>query len=295
VAARFSGPGQPYEGLALMTSAGPRWTNEVRLVEEHLCDPLRWQKPRLVFVNSMSDLFHEKLAFEEIDRIMAVMALAPQHTFQVLTKRAGRMRAYLEACNSDRARGESLVDAMEAVRPLQTATLGRSGFRPPLLSHVWWGISAEDQPTLEERLGDLLSLPEAARVRWISAEPLLGRMNLRKAFQKWHRSLLRMPWHTGKIDWVVAGGESGPGARVPHPQWFIDMRDECRVAGIPFFLKQWGEYLPAEDALVRGLHGPHEYIHSHEGCQGIPQLMVRVGKKAAGDLLEGKQYHEYPG
>ncbi len=94
VAARFSGEGQPYQGLAVMTESGPRWTGEVRLIEEHLEDPLRWKKPRRIFVNSMSDLFHEKVKYEWIERIYEIMRAAHWHTFQVLTKRAERMRDF---------------------------------------------------------------------------------------------------------------------------------------------------------------------------------------------------------
>lgn len=90
-AARFSGKGQPYEGLARMTDAGPRWTGEVRLVPEHLADPVRWKRPRRIFVNSMSDLFHEKLDDLDIARVFGAMALAQHHTFQILTKRPERM------------------------------------------------------------------------------------------------------------------------------------------------------------------------------------------------------------
>lgn len=145
VAARFSGPGQPYEGLAKMTPAGPRWTGQVAVIEKHMDDPRRWTRPRRVFVNSMSDLFHERLRDEEIDRVFAVMADAPQHTFQVLTKRAIRMRAWAQ----------------------RAAHLGRS---PP--ANVWMGVSVEDQIAAAERVDLLLDTPAA--VRWLSLEPLIG-------------------------------------------------------------------------------------------------------------------------
>ena len=147
VAARFSGPGLAYEGLAKRTQAGPRWTGEVRVVREHLFDPLHWKRPRRIFVNSMSDLFHEKLPFHAIDDVFDVMIRCPQHVFMVLTKRAERMVEYF----------------------------GSTGNRTEYLAKhpgIWMGVSVEDQKTADLRLPELAVVP--AGVRFVSCEPLLG-------------------------------------------------------------------------------------------------------------------------
>jgi protein gp37 len=189
VAARFSGPGMPYEGLARMSSRGPRWTGAVRTVPERLVDPLRWRRPRRVFVNSMSDLFHEALSDAQIDEVFAVMALASSHQFQVLTKRPARMRAYLSALDV----AERVARAAMLIRPrrredddrvldeistnvLWGARLGGGfearGFHRWPLPQVWVGVSVENQATADERIPLLLETPAA--VRFLSVEPLLG-------------------------------------------------------------------------------------------------------------------------
>lgn len=233
VAARFSGPGQPYEGLALMRSDGPHWTGKVRLVEEALELPLRWKKPRRIFVNSMSDLFHEGLTDYEIGLVFDVMVQAKRHVFQVLTKRPERMRNFVNS------------------------------HWPVEESHIWLGTSVEDQETAEARIPFLLDTKAA--VHWISAEPLLGPINFNSITP---------------LDWVVVGGESGPRARPMHPEWARSVRDQCKGAGVPFFFKQWGEWGPE---LL-----PWRRNH--------PKLrMLRKGKKAAGRLLDGQEWNEYPG
>ncbi|MCP4515067.1 MAG: phage Gp37/Gp68 family protein [Delftia sp.] len=146
MATRLSGPGRPYEGLA----AGGQWTGKVRVVESELDRPLRWRKPRHVFVCSMSDLFHEKVPDQAVMRVWNVMAESTAHTFQVLTKRPRRMRLH---------------------------SLRRWGLGPQVLPSVWLGASAENQETLDERVPHLLRTPAA--VRWLSCEPLLGPLDLR--------------------------------------------------------------------------------------------------------------------
>lgn len=224
IAARFSGPGQPYEGLAEMTPSGPRWTGRVRLVEERLEDPLRWRKPRRIFVNSMSDLFHERLEDHDRDAIFAVMLLAQQHTFQVLTKRAGEMRAYVQDGARERIEDMLLSPGNAARRPWPRLR----GAMPWPLPNVWLGVSVEDQKRADERIPLLLQTPAA--VRFISAEPLLGHISL---------DPLR---YCGGLDWVIVGGESGPEARWMHRWWVRSLRDQCFSAGVSFYFKQWGEY-----------------------------------------------------
>lgn len=246
VAARFSGPGQPYEGLATRTGKGPRWTGKVAFIEKALDQPLRWKKPRRIFVNSMSDLFHEDVTDDQIDRIFAVMALAPHHTFQILTKRPERMRDYLGTRAGDwwahwpdaaRKSGALLGDL---------PSVGRAMSWP--LPNVWLGVSVEDQATADARIPHLLATPAA--IRFVSAEPLLGPVDLtdipwpsdRPKFPETDdisdgRCSLRMIEGT-RLDWVIAGSESGPGARACDLSWVRLLRDRCASAGVPFFWKQ---------------------------------------------------------
>ena len=237
VAARFSGPGQPYEGLATRSPA--RWTGQVRLVEEHLADPLRWTRPRRIFVNSMSDLFHEAVTDETIDRVFAVMALAGQHTFQVLTKRPERMREYLRyVCEwSDAA------PRVGAVMARITGDVDHGFPRPEDVSseqawplpNVWLGVSVEDQASADERIPVLRAVP--AVVRFLSVEPLLEQV---------HVGLTPGAEVSGNegadrgIHWAIVGGESGPGARPCDVQWVRSIRDQCVEASVPVFVKQLG-------------------------------------------------------
>jgi protein gp37 len=216
VAARFSKPGQAYEGL---TDKHGRWNGKILVVEKHMLDPIRWRRPRKIFVNSMSDLFHENLADDVIDRVFAVMARAPHHTFQILTKRPARMLEYSRA------------------RLL--------GFPLP---NVWLGVSAEDQPTADERIPVLLETPAA--VRFISAEPLLGPVDLYDYLHPSCECELSDPMSAvyqhdeacpagaGRLDWVIVGGESGPGHRAMDPAWAESIAAQCVSAGVPVFVKQ---------------------------------------------------------
>lgn len=198
VAARFSGDGMPYEGLARIGKNGPRWTGKVRLIQDVLEEPLRWKKPRRVFVNSMSDLFHENLTDTEIGKMFGVMAVARRHTFQVLTKRPNRMQSWFSP-------------------------------RAPIIPNVWLGVSVEDQQRADERIPLLLATPAA--VRFVSYEPALGPVDLR-------------PYLYGDVtphlDWVIVGGESGPGARPFDVAWARDVVAQCRAAGVACFTKQIG-------------------------------------------------------
>jgi len=242
MAGRFSGPGQPYEGLVRKTSQGFKWTGEVRLIEKDLEAPLRWKKPCRVFVNSMSDLFHEAVPDAWIDRIFAVMALAPQHTFQILTKRPERMRAYF-ACSIDEGRRVVLTGAR-----IQAAIWTHSASWP--LSNVWLGVSCENQDTADERLPWLLKTPAA--VRFVSAEPLLGSVDLTrlrepelsKIDDRMRFSALckkaRWSYYGHGLDWVIIGGESGPRARECDVAWIRSIVQQCHADGVAVFCKQLG-------------------------------------------------------
>lgn len=292
-------------GLTRESKAGPVWTGEVRFNEEWLTQPLKWQRPRRIFVCAHGDLFHENVPDEWIDRVFAVMALAPQHTFQVLTKRSARMREYLTRPTVEIRVGlEALGLAMEAYYRDRKSSLGKgvalmgADINPGALKawplpNVWLGVSVEDQARADERIPDLLATPAA--VRWISAEPLLGPVDLVgiKSPQPGGRINAVHGYHLGekceKLDWVVCGGESGPGTRPMHPDWARDLRDQCAAAGVAFLFKQWGQWVaclyndPAQ-------HGP---VGNIKGI-GENQWMKRSGKKAAGRLLDGVLHDGFP-
>lgn len=202
---RFAGPGGKYEGLTRMSNGGPVWTGEVRVVPEMLDIPLHWRKPQRVFVNSMSDLFHEDVPDDFIDQVFAVMALCPQHTFQVLTKRPERMLGVLAD--------------LYGKRPLR---------------NVWLGVSVEDQATANERIPLLLETPAA--VRWVSAEPLLEEVIIFSL-----DGPVDVPdGMSSPLHWIVVGGESGHGARAFDVAWARSIVEQCKAAGVPVFMKQLG-------------------------------------------------------
>ena len=231
-AGRFSGEGQPYHGLAVVRDGESTWTGEVAFIEKHLMDPLRWERPRLVFVNSMSDLFHEKLSLEKhIAPIFAVMAMSPQHTFQVLTKRAERMREVLAGDEI-----KSLVkDWVDILLNEPTRSDNRAGMeiRWPL-PNVWAGVSIEDQSTADARLHELYATPAA--VRWASAEPLLGEIILPPVFP---------------VDWLVVGGESQSGARHMDLSWARRLVEQCGMRDTRVFVKQLGGYPDARKVMAK--------------------------------------------
>lgn len=218
MAARFAGPDEPFTMFARRTPSGPRWTGKVELVEKHLADPLKWRKPRKIFVNSMSDLFHEALPDEAIDRVFAVMVLCRQHTFQVLTKRPERMREYCSALHT-------------ANNDERQQRIGQRYTWP--LPNVWLGVSVEDQPTADERILWLLKTPAA--VRFVSYEPALGPVGLANHFPHVHGM------RNDKF-WIIVGGESGPGARPFDIQWARNTVAQCKAAGVACFVKQLGTH-----------------------------------------------------
>jgi protein gp37 len=285
--------------------------HDVQCHPERLDAPLHWRKPRRVFVNSMSDLFHEAVPDEFIDAVFMAMICAPQHHFQILTKRPLRMGAYLTT-------------------PLRLENIymqryGISG--SPLdaedwpLPNVHLGVSIEDQPTADERIPILLETPAA--VRFISYEPALGPVDLQHlqpgdppveiaALNGTHGVLRPHRGVSPKLDWVIAGGESGPRARPPHPDWFRSLRDQCAAAGAPFFFKQWGEWIPRKlyEESGKGKNYPWGVINldgdwfdqttawnGREGKDSSTReyTMLRVGKKTAGALLDGREHKEFPG
>ncbi len=188
---------------------------DLRLVPEKLAEPLRWRNPKMIFVNSMSDLFHENVSEDYVVAVAKVMVAANWHTYQVLTKRSDRLQKLLKTSLQFAANQE----------------------------HIWWGVSVENRKYGLPRIDDLRNA--GAAMRFLSVEPLLedlGKFDL------------------GGIDWVIVGGESGPGARPMKKEWVISVRDQCKREGVPFFFKQWGG----------------------------------VRKSAAGRKLDGKTYDQFP-
>jgi protein gp37 len=302
---RSSGPGGAYEGLTKMSKGGPVWTGEIRTVPELLDQPLRWRRPRRIFVNSMSDLFHELVYFHHISRIWKTMASAPQHTFQILTKRPERMLEWFGKLSFE----HNTIRGPGDEAPL---VIGHVDDWP--LRNVWLGVSVEDQAAADERIPLLLQTPAA--VRWISAEPLLGPVEIFSKATGDLRYGSGDPYNPGSIDWIVAGGESGPGARPMHPDWVRSLRDQCAAAhdGVPFFFKQWGNWVECEcevHADERGREAtPITRIDGHRCedeammermgergfrcCRQHGTEFVNVGKKIAGRTLDGHTHDGYP-
>ena len=312
----YSGPG---------SESRPRIFTDVLMHPSRLDAPLHWKKPRRVFVNSMSDLFHEDVPDEFIDTVFAVMCKCCRrfdnqdlyaHTFQILTKRAERMQRYM----ADPKRTERVFIACD-----KTPLCGRASPPPWPLPNVWLGVSVEDQSTADERIPLLLQTPAA--VRFLSCEPLLGPIDLTDVGQDRDGYGFTVNALTGEpdapkcigalmshsaISWVIAGGESGRKARPSHPDWFRSLRDQCAAVGVPFFFKQWGEWQIASaenghydcDMARNKAHWVHsDGVVTKPSClrEGVPDevvnqafAMVLVGKKTAGRTLDGRIHDEWP-
>lgn len=290
-----------YAGLTRQSGGRAVWTGKVAAAPDHVwLAPLRRRVPTVYFVNSMGDLFHEGVPDDWIDRAFAVMALCPQHKFIVLTKRAERMRRYLQYPD---------------IIPLPNVALG---------------VSVEDQASADERIPPLLATPAA--IRLISAEPLLGPVDLNRIHEVFYDGHLHTwesalsgkrfdPWTDfdcdpmmpgfPKLDWVIAGGESGKGSRPCHPDWARGLRDQCAAAGVPFFWKQWGDWSPHYARPGGDLGGdiragPVKSVNPSgrsdlesrnlTGRGGEPgtRYMARVGKAKAGALLDGQLHRAAP-
>lgn len=232
----------------------------VTLHQDKLFNPLFWKKPRRVFVNSMSDLFHNEISDGLILTAFAIMALTPQHTYMILTKRPKRMYEFL-------ARDEivSVIGAM-AEDIIGTFQLDKTSEFSYPLKNVWLGTSIENQSTADDRVPWVLRTP--AIVRFVSYEPALAPVNFENFIDD-----------SGfvTLDWVIMGGESGPGARPMNPSWVRSVRDRCQAFGVPFFFKQWGEW---------------KFFANEPGTSN--PIYERVGKKKAGRLFDGREWNEYP-
>lgn len=233
-----------YAGLTERRGNRIEWTGQVNFISERLEMPLKARKPTRFFVNSMSDLFHEGVTDEQRDQIFAVMAMTPQHTYQVLTKRPERL---LEYC-SDRFRSRKIL---RAAQKFLAKGLIDPGMVAPIYpySHIWLGVTVENQRTADERIPLLLQTPAA--VRFLSCEPLLEDLNLFFLEDCPHCDVYsqgcpdcydtgKIPVNAEGIDWVIVGGESGPGARPCDIAWIRSIVEQCQAAEVPCFVKQLG-------------------------------------------------------
>ena len=242
---------------------GERKFTDVRCLPYRLKQPAKLKGHQRVFVNSMSDIFHNRVEYEFIKDIWSVMLANPQHTFMILTKRADRMAETVDL-------------------------LLRDGFG--VLPNIWMGVSVEDQKTADERIPLLLNTPAA--VRFVSCEPLLENVNLRGWIYK------NGMWVDGdrRVDWVIVGGESGTRARPMHPNWVRSIRDQCQEASVSFFFKQWGEWQLTSEREYMELEGNEKLISMDiPGAIGYQKAWFRrVGKNRAGRELDGRTWDEYP-
>lgn len=273
----------------------------VQLHPDRLDQPLRWQRPRRVFVNSLSDLFHDDVPDDFIADVFAVMAVAEKHVFQVLTKRPRRMR---DLTNSMEFAGR-IIRSLSRLAGVHHSLLPS---RPWPLPNVWLGTSVEDQKRAKLRIPQLLETPAA--VRFLSCEPLLGPVDLTLRWggneerdedgNLYWGALPALTASGGRIDWVIAGGESGPDARPMHPDWVRSLRDQCVAAGVPFFFKQWGEWVTEDqspqDAVLPGTAKLPFATYSDEddALSGDQTAVYRLGKKKAGRELDGRTWDEMP-
>lgn len=306
-----------------------RWRGNSLLVESALEKPMRWRKPRRVFVGSMTDLFHRSTPTAWRDRVFAVMGMAPQHTYMILTKRPERMREYIAGINLTAARKSAGLGLEAGVR--------LAGWVQEGMPNVWFGVSAENQEQADARIPHLLATPAARR--FVSVEPMLGPVKIREYLMsgkdpgecgncgKGH-GFMRCPNYGAvaltdeeygcenfkrinfALDWVICGGETGPGARPMHPDWARSLRDQCVDAGVPFFFKRWGEWWPGSwkghESMCLYNDGTmvefeQETILAEEKRSGLPHssrsttIVSRVGHRRAGRLLDGQEWNQVPG
>lgn len=289
------GVADTYAGLTEHRDGRLDWTGVVRTVPGRLDKPLRWRKPRRIFVCSQADLFHADAPAEFIAHVFAVMAATPRHTYLVLTKRPWRMRSLLTRPTFPDEVAEHATDLL-ASQPWKRWQVDTTGWRAEetAAGNVWhprWplpnvhvGVSAEDQQRAHLRIPHLLDTPAA--VRWVSAEPLLGPLDL----GEWLPTADRPG-----LGWVVVGGEDGPTARPMHPAWARTVRDQCQAAEVPFTFKQWGAWGPTGRVGLGTIDGGRSRIVGpplDEYGQG--EEVARLGKNTTGRLLDGQLWDEYP-
>jgi protein gp37 len=330
IAERFSGPGKPFEGFARRgMGRASAWTGKVALLDHALQQPFEWRQPRMIFVNSMSDTFHEDLSDEQIAVVIGHAIAAHHlrgHTLQILTKRAHRMWLLLnnpywwEGVNATAA-AQILARAEDGTRAGAQASSAAQTIQaygpqnPP--PGLWMMVSAETQRAADERVPLLLDTP--ARIRGLSAEPLLGQIRLTdmprvhagsggpvgvNALEGSHyvpgagsvssQTFRNKP----RLDWVISGGESGIDARPSHPDWHRSLRDQCRAAGTAYLFKQWGAWAPYQEGGTQPATGPTSRILCADGSSSWlgrrPVALRRGSKTSTGNLLDGQQHQEFP-
>lgn len=271
-AGRLEAMGQAkYVGTTKKANGKTLWTGNVNLDEAALSIPLRTRKPTTYFVNSMSDLFHHDVPHEFISRVFGVMASCPQHTFQVLTKRSERLQCAVRLVYEDPKEHGWWPCKWWHRREVEP------------LDNVWLGVSCENQKYADERIPWLLKTPAA--VRFVSAEPLLGRIDFSSA-----RDWIGYPGEASpSLDWLIVGGESGPGARPCRAEWILSIVEQCQAAGVSCFVKQLGSHVEAaNDDVSEWLDQTSGVtIDEHRGPvhQGDP-VRVRLKHKKGGAVEE---------
>lgn len=310
---RFAGKGQPYEGLIRIGANGPRWSGQGTFVSDKLSEPFSWRKPARIFVNSMSDLFYDAFTFHQIAAVFGVIAACPQHTFQILTKRPERARAWFEwlasQCNVATSATEFLVESIYEAAPSFTA-LDKFVVRgkPFPLPNAWIGTSVESQD-VDHRIDELMHCPAA--VRFLSLEPLLSAIDLQPwldptgacdcppdhsyckggcAKRRSWRGSETPPGSEVAVDpslhWVIAGCESGPGARDYKIDWLRDLRDQCSGADIAFFLKQ--AKVVEETEISNGRRRTKQALRAGKGSTTKSGGVIEL------PYLDGKQHAAFP-
>jgi protein gp37 len=326
-----------YQGLTVLQQGGRHnWARDaegkpiIRAVPDVLDKPLRTKRPTAYFVGSMTDLFHENADRNWTAAIFGVMAACPQHIFMLLTKRPDVAHGWFKWVDKREKDGLSVFpDDTPAwrIRQLFNSCLSRNGGsvgKAPIhdgpwpLPNVWIGTTCEDQQRAEERIPWLIEIP--AVVRYISYEPALGPVDFTRLTmvkpEPPHGPGAYLNALTGhvegpddmldtKVNWIIAGGESGTRARPSHPEWFRSVRDQCTAAEVPFFMKQWGEWLPVAAPHVKtpddcrmliwpdGTTKPATWAEAMETC-GPVWAVERVGKKRAGRHLDGVEWSQFP-
>ncbi len=239
---------------------------------DRLTEPGKWKSTKKIFVCSMGDLFHEDVDYEYILSVFGRMNAYSHHTFQILTKRPERL---LEFC------------ATYGLLP-DPELGGMTGSGEIIPRNVWIGITAENQEQADKRIPILLQIPTT--VKFVSIEPMLSAVNIEKY-------LVSEP----KINWVICGGETGPGARPMHPGWVAELHDQCINAEVPFFFKQWGAWCPRSNGYTHDDKVPRIRLswngkndQTDPESDGDAAWVNMVGKKRAGNLLDGKLYQKFP-
>lgn len=284
---------------------------KVTLHKNRLDEPLHWKKPSKIFVCSMGDLFHEGISDMAIEDVFATMSMCPQHTFLLLTKRPDRVLHWFSHFRAD---FPTETVRAQVWRSRWSIYKTQKHFEWPL-PNVWLGVTAENQQRADERIPILLQIPAA--VRFVSVEPMLGPVDLTQITLGSNGHGLRFVhnaltgWSTGyhedtrkqklsrndeysRLDWVICGGETGPGARPMHPDWVRSLRDQCQAAGTPFFFKSWGNYC-APSQMPESTYRAWDYLYGTETCwrEDYPTPW-KVGKKKAGRLLDGQVWEQWP-